>query len=305
MFQAGERAMGIQPGPAERENLLALLAMAKREDLGDGDVTSSLLPEGVQASSRFVARDRLVFCGGAFLDDIARAYDPRIKTTLAVESGERVQPGTVLAHWAGPAGPMMSAERIALNFLQRLSGVATLTGEYVAAVEGTPAKVYDTRKTTPGWRELEKYAVRTGGGVNHRKGLYDAVMFKDNHLAVMGRISQTPIAALKMLLDKLHQRRDQLAFVMLEVDTLAELDVALTLNVDIILLDNMTPGQLRQAVALRDQAGLRGKVALEASGGITIETVRDVAEAGVDRISIGALTHSASAVDIALDTSFD
>lgn len=297
--------MGIQPGPAERENLLALLAMAKREDLGDGDVTSSLLPEGVHASSRFVARDRLVFCGGAFLDDIARAYDSRIKTTLAVESGKRVAPGTVLAHWAGPAGPMLSAERIALNFLQRLSGVASLTREYVDAVEGTPAKVYDTRKTTPGWRELEKYAVRTGGGVNHRKGLYDGVMFKDNHLAVMGTISETPIAALRMLLDKLQQRRDQLAFVMLEVDTLAELEAALTLDVDIVLLDNMTPNQLRQAVALRDQAGLRGKVALEASGGITIETVRDVAEAGVDRISIGALTHSASAVDIALDTSFD
>lgn len=294
-----------QPGPQERDNLLTLLKLAKQEDLGDGDVTSSLLPEDVMAHSRFVARDELVFCGGRFLDDIAHAYHPEIATTLDARDGQLVEPGTVLARWDGPAREMMSAERVALNFLQRLSGVATVTAKYVRAIAGTEADIYDTRKTTPGWRELEKYAVRVGGGQNHRKGLYDAVMFKDNHLAVMGRLTPDPLEALKLLLDKLHRRRDELAFVMIEVDTLEELRTALTLEVDIILLDNMSPGQMAAAVALRDEAGLEGKVLLEASGGITLDNVRAAAESGVTRISIGALTHSATAVDIGLDTVFE
>jgi len=196
----------------------------------------------------------------------------------------------------------MAAERVALNFLQRLSGVATTTREYVEAVAGAGAGIYDTRKTTPGWRELEKYAVRAGGGKNHRRGLFDAVLVKDNHLAVLAKAEgKDPIAAAAREMDRLRPYLGEHAFIELEVDTLEQFKVALTLAVDIILLDNMSLDELRSAVRMRDEAGLKGRVELEASGGITLKNVRDVAMTGVERISVGALTHSAGAVDIALD----
>ncbi len=284
------------------ENLRRLLDMARAEDLGAGDVTAALLPENLAAEGQFVAREPLVFCGGFFLHAIADAYDLGIRTNVAVADGERVEPGAELARWTGPARSVLSAERVALNFLQRLGGVATTTGRYVDAVAGTDAAILDTRKTTPGWRDLEKYAVRVGGGTNHRRGLHDAILIKDNHLAALARAgSDDALADIGRALADARRRLGPDGFVEIEVDTLVQLDKALTLPVDIVLLDNMPPGDLAEAVRRRDAAGLRGRVALEASGGITLETVAEVAAAGVDRISVGALTHSPAAVDIALD----
>lgn len=294
--------MPMAPGRKERENLWRLVEMARDEDLGSGDITSAILPQEMHATAMFVARQPMIFCGGSLLEAIAVSYDGAIRTNPLVGEGERVPAGTALAEWDGPGRGIMAAERVALNFLQRLSGVATTTGEYVNAVAGTAAEIYDTRKTTPGWRDLEKYAVRAGGGKNHRKGLYDAVLIKDNHLAVLALAEgQDPIAAVGRELQRVMPYLADNAFIELEVDTLAQFENALTLPVNIILLDNMSPDDLRYAVARRDQAGLRGQVELEASGGIRLENIRAVAETGVDRISIGALTHSAGAVDIALD----
>jgi len=294
--------MAIGPTACEVENLRQLLALARAEDLGGGDVTAALLPAGTQVAGRFVARQELVLCGGALLGEIATAYGSEIATDVLLADGERVAVGQALAAWSGPAADVLAAERVALNFLQRLCGVATLTRAYVEAVAGTPAAIYDTRKTTPGWRALEKYAVRAGGACNHRMGLYDAVLVKDNHLAAMALAGEAdPIAALA---DKLAAARAKLpegGFVEIEVDTLDELEAALGLDVDVILLDNMSRGQLAEAAARRNAAGLAGRVALEASGGVTLESVRDIAAAGVERIAVGELTHSAAAVDIGLD----
>ncbi len=294
--------MPMQPGKKERESLWRLVQMARDEDLGSGDITGALLPAGVRAVAQFAARQPLTVCGGALLESIALCYDGSIHTEIRLPEGARAQRGDVIAVWEGPARGVLAAERVALNFLQRLSAVATTTRRYVDAIRGTGANIYDTRKTTPAWRDLEKYAVRCGGGKNHRHGLYDAVLIKDNHLAILAIAEgRDPIQAVHRELERLQPVLGDHAFVMLEVDTLDQLRVGLTLPVDIILLDNMTPEQLRTAVRLRDDAGLRGHLELEASGGITLDNVRQVAEAGVDRISIGALTHSAGTVDIALD----
>ncbi|MGA2265554.1 MAG: carboxylating nicotinate-nucleotide diphosphorylase [Phycisphaerae bacterium] len=299
--------MAAIPGKRERENLWRLLEMARQEDLGDsGDVTSVILPPEVHATGRFVARQPATICGVSLLEPIAAAYDGELRTREIVADGQEVAAGAVLAEWRGPARGMMAAERVALNFLQRLCGVATTTREFVKAVEGTGAGIYDTRKTTPGWRDLEKYAVRAGGGRNHRKGLYDAVLVKDNHLAVLAKAEgKNPITALGQELERVRPYLGEGAFVELEVDTLEQFQGALALPVDIILLDNMPLDQLRKAVALRDKAGLKDALGLEASGGITLANVRAVAEAGVERIAVGALTHSAAAVDISLDIEVD
>jgi nicotinate-nucleotide pyrophosphorylase (carboxylating) len=284
------------------DNLRRLLALAREEDLGGGDVTAALLPQDVQARGDFVAREEMIVCGGAFLPVIAEAYDARIRTEILLDEGRLAPPGAVLARWTGPACPILSAERVALNFFQRLSGVATVTARYVRQVAGTRAAIYDTRKTTPGWRTLEKYAVRCGGGRNHRTGLYDAILVKDNHLAVLRSAGEAdPIEALRPRLEQARTRLGPGGFVQLEVDTLDQLATALRMPVDMILLDNMTPDQLRQAAAMRDQAGLAGRVELEASGGVTLAKLPAIAASGVERISVGALTHSARAVDIGLD----
>ena len=295
--------MAIEPGPAAHDNLHRLLPLARAEDLGAGDVTGAMLEAHTAAVGRFVARGELVFCGGVFLDEIARAYDGSIETRLAAEEGRPASAGEVLAEWAGPARPILAAERVALNFLQRLSGIATATRRFVDAVQGTRAAIYDTRKTTPAWRDLEKYAVRVGGGRNHRRGLYDAVLVKDNHLAAL-RLAGVgdPVAALA---DKLSAARDALGeqgFVEVEVDTLDQLRSVLALPIDLVLLDNMSVEQLREAVWIRDRSASGGRrVELEASGGIDLTTVAAAAAAGVDRIAVGAVTHSAPAVDIGLD----
>jgi len=294
--------MAISPGKAELDNLLRLLALARAEDLGAGDVTGELVPAEARAVGTFVARQELVFCGGLFLHPIAEAYDAGIVTAVEVADGQRVAAESVLATWAGPARAVLSAERVALNFLQRLSGIATATRRFVDAVAGTGAAIVDTRKTTPGWRLLAKYAVRAGGGTNHRRGLDDAVLIKDNHLAVLAAGgADNPIAEIAVGLDDARRRLGPDGFIEIEVDTLAQLEMALALPVDMVLLDNMPVAMLGEAVAMRDAAGLRGRVRLEASGGVELATVREIAETGVERISVGAVTHSVVASDIALD----
>ncbi|MCK5114858.1 MAG: carboxylating nicotinate-nucleotide diphosphorylase, partial [Phycisphaerae bacterium] len=283
--------MPPKPTHAEVKNFRALLKIAYAEDMGEtGDVTALLLPADLQASASFTAREELVLCGGCFLDELAKMYG-EIETSIYIEDGATAAPGATIAKWTGPARAVMSAERTALNLLQHLSGVATQTHKYVEVVAGTGAKsgakILDTRKTTPAWRELEKYAVRTGGGTNHRRGLYDAVLVKDNHLAAL-LMGDEPVE-LQNIGTKLKELAAKLSpdgFVEIEVDTLDQLAVALTLPVDIILLDNMPPATLRKAITMRNDAGLEGKIQLEASGGITMQTLRAIAETGVERISV-------------------
>jgi nicotinate-nucleotide pyrophosphorylase (carboxylating) len=235
--------------------------------------------------------------------------DCRLRWTPQVEDGALVAPGACVAKIEGPARGLLTAERTLLNFLGRLSGIATLTRKYVQAVSGTKARIYDTRKTTPGWRRLEKYAVRAGGGCNHRTGLYDAVLIKDNHLAFAagaasgGRLAFSPADAIRKarhwVADRIPGRARSEMIVEIEVDGLEQLEEVLAAGPDLVLLDNMSPAQLRQAVALRDAHW--PEIELEASGGASLETVRAIAETGVDRISVGALTHGAASLDVGLD----
>lgn len=298
--------MTVQPTEAEYENLRRTVGLGRDEDLAGGDVTGGLLPVDLPATGHFAARENLLVCGLAFLGDLAAVYDPAIRTEPLAADGQAVSAGQVLARWTGPARSLLAAERVALNVLQKLSGIATVTARFVAAVEGTAASIYDTRKTAPGWRELEKYAVRAGGGRNHRRGLYDAVLVKDNHLAALAAAGEPdPLGSLASRLAEVRGTLPPGGFVEIEVDTLAQLARALELPVDVILLDNMTPFELRRAVLLRNEAGWAGKVALEASGGVTIDSVAEVARTGVERIAVGAITHSAPAVDIGLDFQAD
>jgi nicotinate-nucleotide pyrophosphorylase (carboxylating) len=268
-----------------------LIGLALEEDIGGGDVTTELFADNkaLVVRARIVARQVCVFSGGDVAQEVFRRVDPETQILEVMQEGSALVPGAVAMRVEGPAAALLTAERVALNFLQRLSGVATLTRRYVEAVRGTPAKILDTRKTTPGLRLLEKAAVRAGGGTNHRMGLHDMVMVKDNHLAASNTISD-----LQPAINKAKQRGLR---VEVEVDTIAQLHEVMDLEgVDVVLLDNMAPPILRQAVALRKPG-----VAFEASGGITLENIAEVAATGVDFISIGALTHSAVCVDLALD----
>jgi nicotinate-nucleotide pyrophosphorylase (carboxylating) len=221
-----------------------------------------------------------------------RELSAEVRVERTAADAQRAEAGAVLLRVSGPARPILGAERVALNFVQRLSGVATLTSRFVAAVRGTAARILDTRKTTPGWRRLEKYAVTCGGGHNHRFGLFDQVLIKDNHLAALSGARPNPVAAAL--------RQAQLLYPSLEIeieaDTLEQVDQALAAGAGWILLDNMSPVELRQAVEK-----CKGRARTEASGGVSLETVREIAETGVDFISVGALTHSAPAADIGLD----
>ncbi len=290
------------------ESLAPLLELARAEDLGSGDITSaSAIPAGVGAVGDFTTKAAGVVCGLVLLEPLAAVYSDKLKLGPVAEDGTAVEPGDVVATVAGPARDVLAYERVALNFLQRLSGIATLTARFVAAVEGTGAAILDTRKTTPGWRELEKFAVRCGGGTNHRSGLHDAVLIKDNHLALGGEDDLPGLAR------RLREANPDVT-VQIEVDTLEQLRRLLDGAgdaVDIVLLDNMPPDTLREAVQIRDELSRRpespaaGRPLLEASGGVTLDTVRAIAEAGVDRISIGALTHSAAALDLGLEIRTD
>jgi len=263
---------------------------ALEEDLGRaGDITSALtIADGAQAIARLVARKPghvagLNCAGAAF-----RLADPSLRFTPAIADGDAVTAGALLATVEGPARGLLTGERVALNFLGHLSGVATATAALVKAVEGTGARIVCTRKTIPGLRALQKYAVRCGGGFNHRFGLDDAVLVKDNHIAAAGGIAPA--------LSRLRAGLGHMVRIEIEVDTLAQLEEALTHKVDVVLLDNMPPDMLRQAVALSE-----GRAVLEASGNVTLDSVRAIAETGVDYISAGAITHSAPNLDIGLD----
>jgi len=281
-----------------------LAELAREEDLGAGDVTSALLPTGDErAEFRLVAREPLVFAGQVIAADVLGVYGSELTLSWNrdVADGARIgEAGMELARIVGPYASVLTAERVLLNFLQRLCGIATLTRAYVDAVAGTGAKILDTRKTTPGWRALEKYAVRCGGGCNHRMGLYDAVLIKDNHLA---GVAPDRLAGFVFdLLNRITERPPRPSFVEVEVDSLEQLEQLLkVVGIDVILLDNFPPERLRDAVQLRNSSCPDRRVALEASGGITLETVRAMAETGVERISIGALTHSSPAADLALE----
>lgn len=297
----------IRSFPSEEE-LLPLLARARAEDMGEppDDVTSRLLiPAEATGRAVFVQKQAGVACGLPLLPMIARLYDPRLRiepapgsSLEAAEGSWSAQERRPLAIVSGPLRSLLSAERVMLNFVQRLCGVATQTHQFVEAVRGTAARIYDTRKTTPGFRLLEKYAVRCGGGENHRIGLYDGLLVKDNHIAAI------PLANLAGYLAGVvdtSRREAPKRFIQIEVDTLDQLAEVLKVpRIDSVLLDNMSPQTMRQAVAMRD-AATAGKPALEASGGVNLKSVRAIAEAGVERISVGALTHSAVALDIGLD----
>jgi nicotinate-nucleotide pyrophosphorylase (carboxylating) len=264
------------------------------EDVGRGDVTSErVVPKAARASAEMVARQACVVAGLPLAKAVFLAIDPEIAVSDRASDGDRVTAGAVLAYVEGPAGPILTGERVALNLVQRLSGIATLTRAYADAIEGTGASVSDTRKTTPGLRAFEKYAVHVGGGRNHRMGLYDAILIKDNHRAIAGGAAAAVAAA--------RQANGDAMPIQIEVDALADLPRVFDLGVEAVLLDNMTPLQVAEAVKLA-RAHPRGHDCwIEASGGITLETIRAYADAGVDTISVGALTHSAPAVDIALD----
>lgn len=267
-----------------------LLAASLREDLGSGDVTSgALVPEDAVARAEFVSKESLVAAGIPVVRELVRMYDPALEFRAAVSDGARVSAGTVLIEVEGRARAIFAVERTSLNFLQRLSGIASLTRRYVAAVEGTKAVIVDTRKTIPGHRLLDKYGVRCGGGANHRTGLFDAILIKNNHLEFH------PDAGTAVAL-----AREKAGPMTLEVEVrdMNELESALGAGPDVIMLDNFTLELTSKAVEF-----VRGRVVLESSGGINLLNVRAYAEAGVDRISVGALTHSAPASDIHLRVS--
>ncbi len=275
-----------------------LLSLALAEDLGErGDVTSdALIPANRLARAAFVVRQPAVVAGLAAAAMVCVSVDPQLRFHELIEDGTSVPAGTTIATVSGPLRTMLCAERTALNFLQRLSGVATLTQQYVDAIHGTSATLLDTRKTTPGWRLLEKYAVRCGGGGNHRLGLHDAVLIKDNHIAGLGDAT----TAVRRAVELARAAPGCAGLpIIVEVDSLAQLDQVLPLQPDVVLLDNMPPAVMAEAVARRHSVA--PATLLEASGGITLQTIRAVAEAGVDRISVGAITHSATATDIGLD----
>lgn len=267
--------------------------MALREDVGTGDVTTlATVPEAARASAVLMAREPLVVCGLEMAEAVFKEVCPEIRPDRCAEDGQAADKGTCLLRLSGPARGLLTGERVALNFVQRLSGIATLTSRFVQAVEGTRARILDTRKTTPGWRTLEKYAVKCGGGVNHRTGLYDAILIKDNHLAAL-RLE--PPNAVEAAVRRARREYPNLS-VEVEADTLEQVEQALLAGAHIILLDNMTVEDMRAAVWL-----VNGKARTEASGGVSLASVRAIAETGVDFISVGALTHSARAADVALD----
>ncbi|HHE48080.1 MAG TPA: carboxylating nicotinate-nucleotide diphosphorylase [Candidatus Acetothermia bacterium] len=265
-----------------------LIDLALAEDVGKGDVTTvATVPEGKEGRAVIIAKAYGIVCGLPIAAEAFRNVDAAIRLTHLASDGEPVAPGDVVAALSGPLRGILTAERTALNFLTHLSGIATLTARFVDVVAPYRAVILDTRKTTPGWRILEKYAVRCGGGRNHRMGLYDMVLIKDNHIAACGSLAEAV-------------RRVRAAGISLpievEVRTLAELEEALSLGVDRILLDNMDIPTLREAVARA-----KGRVELEASGGVGLENAAEIAACGVDYISIGALTHSAPALDFSLE----
>lgn len=266
-----------------------LIDLALEEDAGLGDVTSrAIFPAAHRSRGAIDAKQDLVLCGVEIAARVFAKVDPALKTKLLARDGERVKKGAIVLRVEGPTAAMLTAERTALNFLQRLSGIATQAGRYADAVAGTGVRIVDTRKTTPAWRALEKYAVRTGGCFNHRSSLGEHVLIKDNHIAAAGSLTRA--------VELCRTAAPHGAKIEVEAKTLAEVKQALRARAEIILLDNMTPEQVRAAVK-----EIAGRAIVEISGGVKFDTLRDYAQPGVDVISIGALTHSAVAADLSLD----
>lgn len=284
----------------EREEAKQLIKLALAEDLGDcGDLTSlSMIPDDSKAAVNIVARKPGYVAGVAVAEIVFQIYDKTVQFETKIPDGGELKPGDVVATVSGSTQSLLSGERTALNFLTHLSGIATLTSQFVKLVEHTDAKVLDTRKTLPAYRYLQKFAVRCGGGTNHRIGLFDGILIKDNHLAAWAessdKVAEAVIASREFATKNGHE-----VPIEIEVDTLAQYKDALQGAPDIVLLDNMSLDQLREAVSIRNESA--PKVQLEASGGVNLTTIKDIAETGVDRISVGALTHSAIALDLAFD----
>lgn len=265
-----------------------IIENALREDIHTGDITTlAVVPDSRHAKARLVAKEPLVLAGISVAARVFSILDPAILFAALNSDGETVPKGRVIAELEGDASTLLQGERVALNLLQRMCGTATLTARYVEAVAGTKTRIVDTRKTTPGLRVLEKYAVRVGGGHNHRTGLYDGVLIKENHIAAAGGITNAINAARNYIAHTLK--------IEIETETISQVEEALAAGADIIMLDNMDLDEMRQAVVL-----VHGRSLIEASGGVSLETVRDIAETGVDIISVGALTHSARAMDISM-----
>ncbi len=275
--------------PSARETIARALA----EDLGPGDITSEcFIPADHHSSARIIAKENAILAGTEVAREVFRQVNPAIEIEIRKNEGETIAPSDLILIATGPTRALLSAERTALNFLQRLSGIATLTRRFVDAVSGTKAVILDTRKTTPGLREFERLAVRAGGGVNHRFGLFDRVLAKDNHLAITG-----DAAGLQRAIDEAKKRAPDI-LIEIEADTLDQVLLLCALRgVDIILLDNMSNDQLRDAVGIRGDKA----IALEASGGVNLDTVAAIAATGIDQISVGALTHSARAIDLSME----
>ena len=291
--------MGREPQAASvsKEAVLPLLTTALKEDVGSRDITSSaLIPKGQFAKAEIIIRQEGVISGLQVAEWVFSLTDSRIKFQPMVKEGQKVYPDKAVAFLEGPARGILAGERVALNFLGHLSGIATLTRAFTDKVKGTSAKILETRKTTPGLRLLEKYAVRVGGGVNHRMGLYDGVLIKDNHLRLAGGVEKAVALARSTV-----QKQVQIE---VEVTGLQEFRQALAAKADLILLDNMKLPQMQEAVRLRNavaRSKAGAKPLLEVSGGVTLEIARQIALTGVDRISIGALTHSAPALNLSLE----
>jgi nicotinate-nucleotide pyrophosphorylase (carboxylating) len=268
------------------------IAAALKEDIGDGDITTDFfVPETLHATGRIIAREKAVVAGTGAAAEVFRQVDPATDIQITCRDGDEVAAGDLIMEVRGLACSILKGERVALNFLQRLCGIATLTREFVNAIGNHSAKILDTRKTTPGLRALEKAAVVAGGGVNHRFGLYDMVLIKDNHLAALGGL-----LSFADQIRRLRQERPNIS-IEVEADDLEQARAFIELDgIDVVLLDNMPPAQIREALALR-----RNNIKFEASGGITLKNVKRVAATGVDYISIGALTNAARAIDIALE----
>ena len=305
----------VEFSQAAQDDCLKLIEMALMEDIGANNMdagidctTDAIVPKQANARAALVSRAEGVVCGVEIAKLAIAKWAPKLALEVEVHDGQAVSPQQTIAVMVGPAHDILTMERTCLNFMCRLSGISTLTSQYVKEIEGTGACVLDTRKTTPGWRRLEKYAVACGGGANHRMGLYDAIMLKDNHLAFYRSLVEdnedTIPTAIKISRQWINDNATRLpngreTVLQLEVDTLKQLEVALKTDCDIILLDNMDCDQLMRGVAMRNEEA--PKILLEASGGVNLKTIGEIAKTGVERISVGALTHSAINFDVGLD----
>jgi len=290
------------------EKIRDIVQLAIKEDIGNGDITSKIfIPDGSESEGMLVAKEAGIVAGLPVAGYVLSQIDENLIFTSNIEDGSRVKKGTIIGSVKGLTLSLLSAERLVLNFLQRLSGIATATNRFAEKIKGYGTQIMDTRKTAPGWRYLEKYAVRVGGGINHRMGLYDQILIKDNHLKTMG--SEKENGAISRLVRKAREQIENGMLIEVEVEDLCQIKDVVDAGVDIILFDNMEPSKIREAVDIvreiekNQDAGTGKAILTEASGNITIENVEEYADAGVDRISVGAITHSVRVLDISFDIS--